>query len=291
MRPLIESFYISRRRNITLMERIVKHLKLKIGPKIDKTGRRYGKLVAIERFIRGNIKRKNIWYKCRCDCGNVIEVNSEGLKGKKKTHCGCSNLRKVRKHDLRGQKFGMLTVTEERSDENRERKGNNVFKAFWLCKCECGNEKLALASTLMNGTTYSCGCVTRMPELKNKDRKAACIDRLYACLRSKNRRVFGGEVDISIEQFSALCQMDCFYCGCPPSSIKKDEKEGRKITDFVLFYHGLDRIDSFKLYAIDNVVPCCATCNRLKFQDSLIKFIERNINGFHNYEKRKYSEC
>ena len=53
--------------------------------------------------------------------------------------------------DLTGQKFGRLIVIER-----AENKGGRVY---WLCKCECGNEKVIRGSHLKSGTTMSCGCL------------------------------------------------------------------------------------------------------------------------------------
>lgn len=32
---------------------------------------------------------------------------------------------------------------------------------MWLCRCECGNERIVLGKCLRNGHTQSCGCLTR----------------------------------------------------------------------------------------------------------------------------------
>lgn len=54
--------------------------------------------------------------------------------------------------DLIGQNFGKLTVIE-RADNS------NTGKAQWLCKCECGNQKVILGRSLRKGATKSCGCI------------------------------------------------------------------------------------------------------------------------------------
>lgn len=49
-----------------------------------------------------------------------------------------------------GKKYGKLTILkEERDDRNF---------IFYLCKCECGNEKKVYRSNLISGKTKSCGC-------------------------------------------------------------------------------------------------------------------------------------
>lgn len=53
--------------------------------------------------------------------------------------------------DLTGQKYGRLTV-EKLIGKNEQ------GKYIWLCKCDCGNEKIAQTSYLRSGHTMSCGC-------------------------------------------------------------------------------------------------------------------------------------
>ena len=52
--------------------------------------------------------------------------------------------------NLIGQKFGKLTVIER--DYSRKR------RAYWICKCECGNTTVVASCDLRSGHTQSCGC-------------------------------------------------------------------------------------------------------------------------------------
>jgi hypothetical protein len=56
--------------------------------RIDITNQRFGHLVA----IRGVGKRDNkhgYWWKCRCDCGNLVSSNASDLRSGHKKSCGC----------------------------------------------------------------------------------------------------------------------------------------------------------------------------------------------------------
>jgi len=53
--------------------------------------------------------------------------------------------------DLTGQRFGKLTVIKRVENING--------KPHWLCKCDCGNEKVVQGSALSGGYTKSCGCL------------------------------------------------------------------------------------------------------------------------------------
>lgn len=56
--------------------------------------------------------------------------------------------------DLAGQKFGRLTVIHR---ENNDKDGNSR----WLCRCNCGKEKIIVGYSLKGGLTKSCGCLQK----------------------------------------------------------------------------------------------------------------------------------
>lgn len=54
--------------------------------------------------------------------------------------------------DLIGKRFGCWLVLSFG--------GSNVNKqSVWLCRCDCGTERMVVAQTLRNGLTSSCGCM------------------------------------------------------------------------------------------------------------------------------------
>ena len=115
----------------------------------DLTGQRFGKLVAIEPTqLRSGT---SVVWRCKCDCGNEKLVASRSLLSGNTKSCGCER-HKVK--DLTGQRFGKLTAIEP----TEERKYKYVV---WRCKCDCGNEKMVSAQSLVNGNTKSCGCLRR----------------------------------------------------------------------------------------------------------------------------------
>lgn len=67
------------------------------------------------------------------------------------------------KFHLVGQRFGNLLVIK--------RLPNVMGSRWWLCRCDCGNEKALAAGWLRSGNSKSCGCGQRMAARK------ACQDR------------------------------------------------------------------------------------------------------------------
>jgi len=107
------------------------------------TGERFGKLIAIE--PAGKDKNGHVLWRCKCDCGaEKLATKSSLIAGLIKS-CGNHKIKR-----LEGEKFGRLTAIEEVG----RNKNNDVL---WRCKCECGNEVIASASTLIVGYVKSCG--------------------------------------------------------------------------------------------------------------------------------------
>ena len=55
--------------------------------------------------------------------------------------------------DLTGKRFGRLTVIQRHGDITTDTK--------WLCKCDCGGEKIVRGVCLRYGHTKSCGCLAQ----------------------------------------------------------------------------------------------------------------------------------
>lgn len=94
--------------------------------------------------------------------------------------------------DITNQKFGKLTAIKK-----VESRGG---KTYWLCRCECGNEKEIQTTHLTSGATQSCGC-------SNKLNKANIEKKCILC----------GENFIS----NVYTRQYCFKCS--PSGLKPAE--------------------------------------------------------------------
>lgn len=56
--------------------------------------------------------------------------------------------------NLTGQRFGRLTVI-------KQVEGPNKKNAWWLCRCDCGNEKVTTRQQLIRGHVQSCTCLQK----------------------------------------------------------------------------------------------------------------------------------
>lgn len=124
----------------------------------DLTGLRIGKLTVLEP-TEERIRNAVVW-RCRCDCGNEILVESRRLKPGAIYSCGCEKNPYDGIKDLTGLRFGKLTVKGKSGNKTKD--GNPL----WLCQCECGNTIETTKRRLITGNTSSCGC-GKTPPLKD----------------------------------------------------------------------------------------------------------------------------
>lgn len=104
-------------------------------------------------------KRKNgymVW-RCRCDCGGEILLDTRALQRGAIQDCGCHSALAPGQRDITGMRFGKLTAV--RPTEERGCRGSIV----WLCRCDCGKEVLAELGQLTAGYRKSCGCLSHPP--------------------------------------------------------------------------------------------------------------------------------
>lgn len=87
--------------------------------------------------------------------------------------------------------------------------------------------------------------------------------------------------DISKEDFRKLTSSNCFYCNSEPSNISK--RQNRRNWG-VYLYNGLDRVDNNEGYTLDNVIPCCSMCNRMRMVWSQEEFLAK-IKEIYEYLK------
>lgn len=80
--------------------------------------------------------------------------------------------------DLKNKKYNKWTVLALDRIENR--------KSYWLCKCDCGTEKIIYGGSLKSGTSKSCGCFRKesMPKKANGLAKTR-INNIYHSMKSR----------------------------------------------------------------------------------------------------------
>jgi hypothetical protein len=140
---------------------------------IDRTGQRINMLTAIERIPNYN-ETGQIYYKCKCDCGNIYyESNSHWNKA---YSCGCITRRSSSQRiDYTGQKFNHLTVLEMLY----KYKNNQTYAR---CICDCGQETIAYMGNIKSGKTKSCGCIEKSSRYNRKHVDNSIIGQRFGSL-------------------------------------------------------------------------------------------------------------
>lgn len=126
-------------------------------------GKKIGKLTLIEEV--GRTERGLVIWKCRCDCGNIIEKSTHHLDEKSQCQeCGKEIRIKKKRRDLTAQTFNYLTPIQ--CVGNIYGNGNR-----WICKCEiCGQlTKPILTANITSGKVKSCGCLKSLGENRVKE--------------------------------------------------------------------------------------------------------------------------
>lgn len=97
-----------------------------------------------------------IW-RCRCDCGGEILLDTRYLQRGTFVDCGCMTRVKPGQRDLTGQRFGKIVCMEP--TDRRTGDGSVI----WRCRCDCGQECAVSVRQLLSGNKKSCGCLSCPP--------------------------------------------------------------------------------------------------------------------------------
>lgn len=159
---------------------------------------------------------------------------------------------------------GVLTCIKDLGIQQVNGKSKHLIEV--ICS-RCGNVSVIRADRIVskNYTPQSCTyCVNSLQKeiADNKYLDSRHFRRRKSSILG-NAKSRGIKVDLSDSEINTLLNSSCYYCG-----------KGRA--------DGIDRVDSNKSYTIDNVVPCCGICNRMKNKFSLNLFIEQIDRIYHN---------
>lgn len=177
------------------------------------------------------------------ECGKIWKLRSDVFL--KNTHI-CV--------DYIGKTNGVLTVVQ---DLGFDSSGRHLVTV--LCS-RCGKTSSIRADRIIDKsyTPKSCTHCCR-------DYFKQLADKKFAATRHFRRRknsILGNAKGRNIQMFltdnqiKSLLESDCYYCGMPNAD-------------------GIDRVDSDKDYTMDNVVPCCKVCNRMKNKFPLDLFLNQ----------------
>ena len=117
-------------------------------------GNKYGEYVVLEEFephITPNGSKKRM-IKAQCSCGEIVVAQLPVIKSAKMCR-KCKG--KAQRIDITGHRYGKLVVTSM-ADDYISPAGHRLSQCN--CLCECGNTFVVAMSSLVTGSTKSCGC-------------------------------------------------------------------------------------------------------------------------------------
>ena len=85
------------------------------------------------------------------------------------------------RQNLIGQKFERLTVVSLAGKDK-------CSHSLWLCRCDCGNERIVEGSDLKRGRTKSCGCLHRQLVAERSTTHGGCGTLEYTSWAQAKRR-------------------------------------------------------------------------------------------------------
>lgn len=132
-----------------------------MGKMKDLMGQRFGKLTVIK--CMGKLDGRRYSWKCICDCGNEIIVQTSRLTSGNTKSCGCLKNSGLKAYNEKqseqakipiGTKYGKLTILEDLGMREQV-PGHN--RRWYKCLCDCGNIHEVQGNMLKQGQIISCG--------------------------------------------------------------------------------------------------------------------------------------
>lgn len=208
-------------------------------------------------------------------CGTLKKIYFSDWKNQKVRKCiKCLSQTKRNLHvGYKNRTYTVLEIDVERSNKNRRR-------VYYKCKCNNCGRILSLRWDAIEKDTVQgkcCKCIgnAKVPTMES-------LYNIFYGRYQQNAISRNFPFELTKEEFKDLVSKNCAYCGSEPieiQSLKRYNKTGNSI-----FMNGIDRIDSNQGYSLDNCVPCCEMCNRMKLNYSYDDFFN-HISKIYNYHK------
>lgn len=170
---------------------------------LDITGRRYGLLTAIEKVLAPAGVKRNMHWRCACDCGAETVADVQNLNKGRTQSCGCG---RSTLGVQAGDRFGMLVLTEQCPQDKR----------YWFAKCDCGTSLRATASNIAKGATQSCGCFRkkRTSETKTTHSQSWSARWVMLCNARQRSKKSGVPFSLSLNDIPEVPEV-CPLLGIP----------------------------------------------------------------------------
>lgn len=112
---------------------------------VNISGKTFGSWTVLERA--GSDKWGKALWKCKCSCGRESLVASQNIRKGGSRGCVSCGQSKLEKSESAGKRYGMWVLVKKAASSNGQR---------WLCRCDCGVEKILPMKSLIHGDSQRC---------------------------------------------------------------------------------------------------------------------------------------
>ncbi len=182
-----------------------------------------------------------------------------------------------------GVRRGKLIIVENIIPSQGKKNRGGLWKAL----CDCGKEKQVKGHDFKpTRGPQSCGCaVLEQIAQGGKTRRRygeSTINIAYAC--HKYNAEEDGRQPLERADWDKIVFRPCYYCGGKDVKnkahhfVKKNtflHLSTEELDRFKVEMNGVDRVDSTKGYELENCLPCCGMCNKMKNSYPQQLFIDR----------------
>jgi hypothetical protein len=237
---------------------------------IEEAERRYPDMVRGQKW-KGNRSVYQFTCEVHGTYNQRYDAHDQGLR------CGlCFTAQRER--DRSGERIGHWTILARTwvSEGGRQR------RSLYTRQCDCGHIQKVRASRLGHSTQcWRCANKTELGHTCRLGSGRAVRNEVLAAYKKK-AALRGYIWDLRDEEFDALTQQNCFYCGAPPTN--GTERWKSRVERWL--YNGIDRRDNAVGYTTQNAVPCCRRCNEWKRSLSAAEFQAHAKKIVENLEKQ-----
>lgn len=100
-----------------------------MGKKVEIVGKKFGRLFVLKETEKRS-KNGEIYYLCKCDCGNTKEINGTSLRKNRTLSCGCYNKEIINKAKKRIYKNKRLYELISSIKQRCYNKNNKAYKNY-----------------------------------------------------------------------------------------------------------------------------------------------------------------
>ena len=242
---------------------------LLIERNIDLSNEKYDVIeVIIEKYK--DSKKTNLYnYVMICkDCGHIIKIAKSSFK--QYTTCAKCNQTKYYNDFVGFENIAFKVIDFEKSINGR---------LYYKVQCKnCNSILIMRKDNILKAT--KCHCINCIGNNRTPSKFGPL--NVYKYYYKEGARSRGFNWEISDEEFYDIISKPCLYCCSEPKTIQS-LKRYIKVKESINV-NGVDRLDSNLGYTIENCVPCCSMCNRMKMNYTLNDFVN-HVYKISNYCK------